>query len=725
MKLLSRRWMLAILCITGGLAVTQIFFHGHLRVGTHPRLARLVNNTLHLRFGHNFKVNSALHVAAEKFAEIARHETNGRVEVTIYPEQQIGTDDQMIEMARNGTLDILLVPTANLSAAMPAMQYSDIPFFFRNREEAYQMLDGEPGKLILEKLNAIDLIGVTFWENGFKQLTANRPIHEPEDLKGLKMRVMKSRIIMDQFNAFGAQPIPLEFHATYNALKDGIVDGQENPLAVIVMMDFYKVQSHLTLSNHGYLAYAFVISQKVFQSLPNEIGLRLIDIARRLTSFEREETRRREAELLETIRRAGVTVQELTEEKREEFSAITAHIPHQFEGVIGLDIMAKTEELMRESRLGDAVNSDILIALDTDLSINAASAGLAIKRGAMIAINEINERGGVLGRKLALIARDNRGLPERGARNILDLASRPNLVAILGGSSSNVVLGEIDTIHQVKIPLLIPRAAAVSVVDNGYSPNFVFRLSVSDRDSDVFLINYALTKAKRPALLLINSALGRENHLSLTNTLRQHNITPTIVEWFNSGERDFAAHLSHIETSKADIVIVVATAAESVHIVNSMAKQSHSLPMVSNWGVSNSNMRDEARSALENIDLTFIQSFSFLTSRTPKTPEILQRYMTTFDVSSARDIFVPDGTAHAYDLVHLLALAITQAGSINREAVRDALEHIDTYAGLIKIYHQPFTSIRHEALSVSDYHLSRYDSAGVIVPVQSGNNASR
>ncbi|MEO5374180.1 MAG: DctP family TRAP transporter solute-binding subunit [Alphaproteobacteria bacterium] len=705
------------LVVVGGLGGGAFWLHGQSRTDEPPP-AGPAAATLHLRFGHNFHVTSALHQAAEAFADTVRRETSGRVEVTVHPAQQLGTDDQMIEMTRDGTLDMMLVPTAKLSPAVPAMQYADLPFFFRDREEAYRMLDGEPGRLLLEKLSAIDLVGATFWENGFKQFTANRPIREPEDFKNLRMRVMKSRIIMDQFQAFGAQTRSIDFFSTRDALRDGVVDGQENPLTAIVNMGFYEVQPHLTLSNHGYLGYAFVISRKVFQSLPNDIGALLIDVARRLTPFEREETRRREAGFVDTIRRAGVTIHELTPEQRERFAAITAHIPHQFEGVIGADIVSKTEELMRDQRLGGRADTDILIGLDADLSAGAALAGLALKRGAMIAIDEINDRGGVLGRRLALVAKDHRSLPERGERNIRDLTARPNLVAVLGGVNSHVILNEIDAVHQARVPLLVPWAAAASIVDNGRSPNFVFRLSVSDRDSSPFLIDHAVTKGRRLALLLTKTVWGRENHLALTRALERHGLAPVAVEWFNNGERDFTAHLSRIEAAGADVVVVVASAPESLRFITSMADRPRPLPMVSHWGVTSGDMREEVRSALAKVDLTFIQTFSFQTP-TPKTEEVIRRYKSTFDVPSVGDILVPAGTAQAYDLVHLLALAITAAGTTDREAVRDALERIETYAGLIKTYTPPFTPERHEALSANDYHLGRYDSDGIIVPVRS------
>jgi tripartite ATP-independent transporter DctP family solute receptor len=233
---------------------------------TQAPAAAPVSDVRTLRLGLNLAAGSALHAAAVRFAEQIGERTKGKLKVEVYPDQKLGSDDQMLEMARNGKLDLLLTPTAKLSSAIPAMQYADLPFYFSGRDELYAMLDGEPGQLLLSKLGNINLVGLTFWENGFKQFTANTPIHAPRDFAKLRIRTMKSPLINDQFASVGAQPIPIDFHATYQALKDGAVDGQENPLVAIVGMRFHEVQKHLTISNHAYHGYVFSASKPVFET---------------------------------------------------------------------------------------------------------------------------------------------------------------------------------------------------------------------------------------------------------------------------------------------------------------------------------------------------------------------------------------------------------------------------------------------------------------------------
>lgn len=242
-----------------------------------------------LRLGLNIPKGTALYAAAQLFAERAQEKSKGKIRVTVHPNQELGNDNQMLEMARRGELAMVLTPTAKLTTANPVMQVLDLPFFFPSREALYAALDGAFGATLLGNLNEIGLTGITFWENGFKHFTANRPIQHPSDFRGLKMRIMKSRILQDQFESLGATALPIDFHSTRKALADGVVDGQENPLVAIVAMGFHRVQSHLTLSSHAYLGYAFSISSKRLANFSLEKQRLIIETARSITPWEREE----------------------------------------------------------------------------------------------------------------------------------------------------------------------------------------------------------------------------------------------------------------------------------------------------------------------------------------------------------------------------------------------------------------------------------------------------
>lgn len=665
-----------------------------------------------LRFGHNIPVDSALHQAALRFAELVAARSGGRLRVDIHPAQQLGTDDQMLEMAREGELDILLIPTAKISSAVPAMQYADLPFYFPSREALYAMLDGEPGQMLLGKLRAIDLVGVTFWENGFKHFTANHALRAPEDFAGLDVRIMKSRLLMEQFRAFGAHSIPIDFHATRQALADGVVDAQENPLVAIVSMGLHEVQSHLTLSSHGYMGYVFMISGKVFDGLSGDNQALLVEAARELTPWERAETHRREEALLATLRGAGVSIHTLSAEERARFAAATAHIPGRFEALIGADLLARTEELLdREHGAAD----DIVIALDADLSQECQASGMALRRGALLAIDEINAAGGVLGRPLKLIARNHQTLPSIGLKNIEDFARRDDVVAMIGGAHSAVAAAQAEFARRVTLPFVLPWASAAELTLADGTADPVFRVSANDAQVAPFLARHVLAIGNRPAIMYDNSLWGRSNAEHLATLLRAEGKDFIVAESFNRGEEVFDPVLSRIELAGADVLVVVGTPPESGRIVRSLAARDARVPVVSHWGITCGDFWEANREALARLDLRFFQTFSFIDNPRPAARRLGERYRQRYGLAGVREIRAPQAVAQAYDAVQLIARALERAGSAERAAVRAALERLGPYDGAVRHYAPAFTAARHDALTPTDYRMARFADDGAVV----------
>lgn len=667
-----------------------------------------------LRFGHNIP-DGALFEAAARFAEEVNRNSQGKLRIDVYPAQQLGTDDQMLEMARQGSLDMLLIPTAKVSVSVPAMQYADLPFYFPAREDLYAMLDGEPGQMLLDKLRSIDLIGVTFWENGFKHFTSNRPLRRPEDFAGMNVRIMKSRMLMEQFRAFGAHSIPIDFHATRQALADGVVDAQENPLIAIVSMGIHEVQPHLTLSSHGYLGYVFMISAKVFETLSPEQQTLLIKTARSLTPWEREETHRREAQLLATIQAAGVSIHTLSEDERRLFAAATADIPARFEDVIGPDLLSRTEELL-DQKYG-VPGSRIIIGMDADLSMDSRLASLAIKRGAQLAIDEINAAGGVLGKPLKLIARNHKGQASLGISNIHEFAANPDVVAVMAGLHSNVIVAEQDSLHRLGLPMLVPWSASASVTQHPYQPSQIFRVSANDALVAPFLVEHVRKRFHKPALLVENSEWGRNIQQGLKQAFQQQGLDVVYEEAFNRGNQDFRISLANLASKGADVLVMIANPFEGQQIVRTMAEQPHPLAIVAHWGITASDFWENNRDALAKLDLSFFQTFSFIDNPRPLAQALGKRYLQRYGVDDVRQILGPQGVAQAHDLIYLLAAAIRQAGSTDRQAIRAALEKLPPVEGALKRYAPAFEPGRHDALNSSDYRMARFAENGTIVPL--------
>lgn len=379
--------------------------------------------------------------------------------------------------------------------------------------------------------------------------------------------------------------------------------------------------------------------------------------------------------------------------------------------------------LYTPGQLGAA--SPIVIGLDADMSSIAAQGGEAIKRGALIAIDELNRQGGVLGRKLVLRVRDHRGNPARGIDNIDEFAMDPDVVAVLGGVHTPVALRELGSIHRHGIPYLDPWAAGTPIIDNGFEPNFAFRLSVRDEHAGAFLVEQALKQGySRPALLLERTPWGKSNHKAMTVALRAKLRDEPLVEWFNWGADELTSQIESMRQAKADVILLVANAPEGALLVKALADlpEDQRLPIISHWGIIGGDFPAAAGPALKKVQLSVLQTFSFFNPPDPERAEqVLSYYCRLFDVCDPADITASVGTAHAYDLVHILGRAIEIAGGPDRALVRDALERVRDYSGLTRHLEQPFTSTCHDALDASSFRLGAFDDKGTIRPLNANN----
>lgn len=240
--------------------------------------------------------------AARILAALVEYRSDGCFQIDVFPAGQLGKEAELLEQVQFGTVQMMFSPTAPLSNHEPQMQLTDLPFLFPNRPAAYDVLDGPVGQDLLATLGDRGMKGLIFWESGFKQITANRPIRTAEDLVGLKMRTMQSPLLVAQYEKWGANPIPIAFAETYNALQQGIADAQENPLTSINTMRFYEVQDYLTLTNHGYTAIVVIANADAYASLPDDFKTILDGVLKDTQTWQRAENQRIDADLLAKMR---------------------------------------------------------------------------------------------------------------------------------------------------------------------------------------------------------------------------------------------------------------------------------------------------------------------------------------------------------------------------------------------------------------------------------------
>jgi branched-chain amino acid transport system substrate-binding protein len=364
----------------------------------------------------------------------------------------------------------------------------------------------------------------------------------------------------------------------------------------------------------------------------------------------------------------------------------------------------------------------VLVGIDGEFGLQNSTSAQAIELGARAAFGEINAAGGVLGgRPLELVLKDHRSIPARGIRNLSEFAALPELVAVFGGRFSPVVIEQLPVLRQAQMPFLAVWSAADVIVDNGSSPNYVFRLSLRDGLAMPFMLESARKRGiERVGLLLTNTAWGRSN-LAAVERYSSSNPSPQVVgtAWYNWQERSLIEQYSKLLRAGAQGILLVANDDEAAVLVKEMAllPAEQRVPVLSHWGVTGGRFFAEAGAQLKSVDFSVIQTFSFFKAR--KAP--LERFMAAaqkLGVQRIEDLESPVGVAHAYDMAHVLAKAINLAGSTDRAKVRDALEKVSLHDGLVKRYAPPFTATRHEALGTGELLMARYRDDGVIVPFE-------
>jgi C4-dicarboxylate-binding protein DctP len=282
--------------------------------------------------------------AARMLAELVGKATDGRFQIQVYPAGQLGKEAQLIEQLQLGTVQLVFAPSAPLSNFEPRMQLIDLPFLFPSREAAYAVLDGSVGQELLTNLGQRGIKGLAFWESGFKQMTSSvRPILSPADLKGQKVRTMQSPLLLEQYREWGANPMAISFSETYNALQQGVVDAQENPLVSINSMRFYEVQKYLTLSNHGYTAFVLMANRKAYEALKPEFRAALDKAVVESRKWQREESKRVDDDLLKKLSER-LEVHQLSADGRRDFTKLSRQVHAKYEAKVTRAALEKVYE---------------------------------------------------------------------------------------------------------------------------------------------------------------------------------------------------------------------------------------------------------------------------------------------------------------------------------------------------------------------------------------------
>lgn len=295
-----------------------------------------------IKFSHVVATDTPKGQAAERFKQLAEKATNGKVKVELYPNSQLYKDKEELEALQLGAVQMLAPSLAKFGPlGVKEFEAFDLPYIFPTKTALYNVTEGEIGKSLLKKLEPKGITGLAYWDNGFKVMSANKPLHNPADFKGLKLRIQSSKVLDAQMRALGANPQVLAFSEVYQALQTGVVDGTENPPSNMYTQKMHEVQKHVTVSNHGYLGYAVIVNKKFWDGLPPDIRGQLEKAMREATTFEKAIAQRDNDQALEAIKKAGKTqIYTLTVQEQAEWRKALMPVQKAMEGRIGKDLIS-------------------------------------------------------------------------------------------------------------------------------------------------------------------------------------------------------------------------------------------------------------------------------------------------------------------------------------------------------------------------------------------------
>ena len=262
-----------------------------------------------LRLAHVVNEQDGFHIAAVKFQDLVAERTEGAVNIELYPNASLGDERTLLEGMQIGTVDMGVITNGPVANFVEEMAVFELPFLFPSPQAAYDVLDGPIGQELLDKLSEVNLKGLAYAERGFRNLTnSERPVNTPEDMKGLRIRVMENPVYVDTFRALGANAIPMAWTEALTAMQQGTIDGQENPANVIHSFKLYETQNYMTLSRHTYAPAIFVMGMPAWNKLPKAAQAVVVQAAQEAAEHERRVNAEMESQQLAELREAGMQI---------------------------------------------------------------------------------------------------------------------------------------------------------------------------------------------------------------------------------------------------------------------------------------------------------------------------------------------------------------------------------------------------------------------------------
>jgi C4-dicarboxylate-binding protein DctP len=299
-----------------------------------------------IKFSHVVANDTPKGKGALRFKELAEKATKGRVKVEVYPNSTLYKDKEELDALQLGSVQMLAPSLAKFGPlGVKEFEAFDMPFIFPDKQALYRVTEGPVGKWFFAQLEPKGIRGLAYWDNGFKDMTANKPMHTPADFRSLKMRIQSSKVLDAQFRALGANPQVLAFSEVYQAMQTGVVDGNENTPSNIFTQKMHEVQKHMTISNHGYIGYAVIVNKTFWDKLPADIRTELEGALKEATKYTNAIAQEENDKAIEGIKKAGkTTVYTLTAAEKAQWRQAMAPVYKQMESRVGKQALDSIEK---------------------------------------------------------------------------------------------------------------------------------------------------------------------------------------------------------------------------------------------------------------------------------------------------------------------------------------------------------------------------------------------
>jgi C4-dicarboxylate-binding protein DctP len=304
-------------------------------------LPALAQQPIVIKFSHVVAADTPKGKGADFFKHKAEELTKGKVKVEVYHNSTLYKDKEEMEALQLGAVQMLAPSLAKFGPlGVKEFEVFDLPFLFDNYDQVRKVTNGPIGASLLKKLESKGILGLAYWDNGLKVMSANKPLRNPEDFKGLKMRIQSSNVLDAQMRAVGALPQKMAFSEVYQALQTGVVDGTENPPSNLFTQKMHEVQKYVTLSDHGYLGYAVIVNKKFWDGLPADIRKQLDDAMEQATRYANQIAKVENDTAMDGVRKAGKSeIITLTAEQKKAWKKAMLKVHDQMSSRVGKDLI--------------------------------------------------------------------------------------------------------------------------------------------------------------------------------------------------------------------------------------------------------------------------------------------------------------------------------------------------------------------------------------------------